>query len=476
MQPPAEVPVRDRCERVRGALRHLWQGYRAKAWGADEIRPVSGIRAGGWGEVGMTILDTLDTLWITGLREEFGQGEQWVSEMAFTKLQRPARTSFFEMVIRGLAGLLSAHALSGRAVFLQKATAMGNNLLPGFSGRTLQKLIHSWPVSYIDVHNPDDVEVTPSFHSAYVALADAGTNVLEFAQLTRATGDAKYRDAAEGTMTRLMAMGARRGQHLLPKHLNPRMDDVVAPAASVGAEADSYFEYLLKRYHQGGNLTYLHSWKSAMSEMRARLIHTSPTGFNYIAMDTGDREQMDHITCFVPGMLALGSHIAPKEHAESWWLELGEELGRTCYEMYRLSASGLAPETVRFGVSGMTMKDRSFRLRPETLESLFYLYRVTGNEKYRTWSWEIFQSIERGTKAPFGFSSVQDVDVRPPLPLALTDSQETFMSAETLKYAYLAQATCPMLDLRKVVFNTEAHPFPVDGARIAGEQLCDCGA
>lgn len=331
----------ERCKRVREAIRHLWTGYRAAAWGADEVRPISGRRADAWGEVGMTILETLDTLWLAGLTEEFAEGERWVAALEFRRLDHASRVSFFELVIRGLGGLLSAYGLSHRPALLQKARALGEQLLwafldagarrPGVAGQLGKaRSPHAWPVAYIDAHNPSDVEITPGFHAGYSALADVGSNILEFAYLSRATGDPKYEAAANGTMQKLLAVSARERRAFLPKHLQPYQAATQGGALSIGAEADSYFEYLLKRYLQGRDGRILEVWKAAMREMRAAFIHVSPEGLTYISADSTFPLVMDHITCFVGGMLALAAQLVPKGQAEGWWLATASELTRTC--------------------------------------------------------------------------------------------------------------------------------------------------
>eukprot|EP00897_Mesotaenium_endlicherianum_P007513 jgi/Mesen1/6790/ME000035S06171 len=105
--------------------------------------------------------------------------------------------------------------------------------------------------------------------------------------------------------------------------------------------------------------------------------------------------------------------------------------------------------------------DRHNLLRPETVESLLYLYRITGNSIYREWGWRIFESFEKYARvASGGYSSLQDVTVVPP---PLRDRMETFFLGETLKYLYLLFGSPDVLPLDKYVFNTEAHPFPILG-------------
>ena len=94
------------------------------------------------------------------------------------------------------------------------------------------------------------------------------------------------------------------------------------------------------------------------------------------------------------------------------------------------------------------------------MESLFYLWRATGDKKYRDWGWEIFQAFEKYTKVPNGYASINSV--RHPDNVGHRDKMETFYLAEPLKYLYLLFSDDPnLIPLDKFVINTEAHPLPV---------------
>jgi mannosyl-oligosaccharide alpha-1,2-mannosidase len=100
-------------------------------------------------------------------------------------------------------------------------------------------------------------------------------------------------------------------------------------------------------------------------------------------------------------------------------------------------------------------------LRPETIESLFYLYYFTGNKTYQDWGWNIFQGIEKYTKVSAGYTTISnvrdDMDTRP------REMMESFFLGETLKYLYLLFADYDKheINLDQWVFNTEAHPLPI---------------
>jgi len=442
---------------VRDALRHLWKGYRAAAWGSDEVRPVSGQPGGKWGDVGMSILDTMDTLWLADLHNEFDEGQKWLTSMRLDGKHNGYHTSFFEMTIRGLGGLLSTYALTGRPIFLEKAQEFGSHLVQAFPQKEQSNKHLAWPAAYLDIRNPSDQEVAASWLGKSI-LADVGSNLLEFTYLSEASGDPRYKAAAESNEAELVSLAEKTQQHLPPKFLDPRSHKFVTNEVSVGAFGDSYFEYLLKGYIQSGRTEHrlLVEWKKAMQEMRTSLVRTSKGGYTYIAVQR-QSDVMDHLSCFMGGLLALASHVVPKKDKEDWWLPVGTEITRTCYEMYHQSPSGLAPESSAIGQK-VEPVEKGYRVRPETLESLFYLYRITGNETYRQWSSEIFNAINKHTRTKFGFASVRDVTR---VPVALEDSQEKFVGAETLKYALLVHLPSTVLPMDRFVLNTEAHPMPI---------------
>jgi len=143
---------------VKAAVKHAWDGYVRYAFGQDELKPVSNTGYN-WLGMGATIVDSLDTLWIMGLRDEFKQARDWVASSL--NLNVNMGISFFETTIRCLGGLsdayelsgdqsltltligglIAAYELSGDQMFLTKAKELGEKLLVAFklpSGNSLQ--------------------------------------------------------------------------------------------------------------------------------------------------------------------------------------------------------------------------------------------------------------------------------------------------------------------------------------------------
>ncbi|KAJ2842319.1 hypothetical protein IWW36_005950, partial [Coemansia brasiliensis] len=171
------------------------------------------------------------------------------------------------------------------------------------------------------------------------------------------------------------------------------------------------------------------------------------------------REQ-EHLACFYPGLLALGAQVLDRPQD----LVMAEKLAETCFITYNMTETKLGPERVYFidngsNQWGIEFSDSRYILRPETLESLFILYRVTGNTKYQEWSWQIFEAIEKYARVDTGgYAAIVDVR-KANVQDNYEDSMESFFLAETLKYLYLIFGPVDTLPLDKYVFNTEAHPF-----------------
>lgn len=100
--------------------------------------------------------------------------------------------------------------------------------------------------------------------------------------------------------------------------------------------------------------------------------------------------------------------------------------------------------------------DRRYQLRPEAIESVFYMYRLTGDPKWMDKAWDMFTAIEKHTRTSYASAALDDVTMPKPEQL---DSMESFWLAETLKYFYLIFGEWEMFDLDTWVLNTEAHPL-----------------
>eukprot|EP00401_Gymnodinium_catenatum_P038727 CAMPEP_0117458532 /NCGR_PEP_ID=MMETSP0784-20121206/983_1 /TAXON_ID=39447 /ORGANISM="" /LENGTH=689 /DNA_ID=CAMNT_0005252061 /DNA_START=40 /DNA_END=2106 /DNA_ORIENTATION=- len=443
---------------TKDAFLHAWNGYRKHAWGADEFNPTTGRPARVWANCGMQIIDALSTIWIMGLMEEFDAATKWVEQ--HLHWDHAGMVSFFEITIRALGGLASAHALSGREIFLKKARELADKMLPAFNKNT------GWPSAQVNLRN--GVGGTGWFHGTI--LAEAGTIQLEFRYLSQQTGNPVYAEKADRSMRSVFE--ASKGRPLVPWGLSqngpPHLQN---QHVTFGAMGDSYYEYLLKMWVQTDKIEpeWKNEWKKAMHAMHDRLILKTNGQLTYVAEENNGRVQskMDHLACFVGGMLIYGARTLPKGEVDPRWETTAEGITETCYQMYHRQPSHLAPECVTLKPRGGAGRDMEvwnnaghYLLRPEAAEAIFYMFYYTGDPKYRRMAGEIIEAIEAHTKTAFGYSAVGDVRMSNP---RRSNSMETFFLAETLKYLYLTFVPNPrdVLNLDEFVFNTEAHPIRI---------------
>ena len=119
-----------RVTAIKAAVKHSFDGYKRQAWGKDDVRPVSGHGVDSKFRHAVTLLDSLDTLWLLGLRAEFDESVAWCKTNLPDRIRTLNRgTSAFETIIRSLGGLEGAHALSQDAGLLELATQMGDRLI-----------------------------------------------------------------------------------------------------------------------------------------------------------------------------------------------------------------------------------------------------------------------------------------------------------------------------------------------------------
>ncbi|POM62728.1 Mannosyl-oligosaccharide 1,2-alpha-mannosidase [Phytophthora palmivora] len=450
--------------KVVSMTRHAWHGYRKFAGWSDYLN-VETMKGGSvYGhDMALTTVDSLDTLFVMGLHDEFDEASAWVKANLRDTMFQPKTVSFFEITIRSLGGLLSAYYLSGERHFLNIADSLGRALQMGFNCENFV------PCRAVDL------ETLASYEEP--KLADAGSFQLEFAYLAHATEDESFMIPVNHVNTILADLVKTRYPNgLIPvmmhwNSLQPHPGSVI----SFGAHGDSHYEYLLKQWLLTGKKDdqMRDMYVTAVAGMQAELIgHSYPSNYVFVGKRTAIGEldpAMEHLTCFVPGMLALGYyHGMPTSH-----LDLAKELTETCVQMYLQSASHLAPEITQFTTEVnpndaektqhelfvYAAQDYNI-LRPETVESLMILYRVTGDEIYREYGRTIMNAFEKHSKVPAG-GYRSTINVWYGAPNSKGGAMESFFIAETLKYLFLLFSDDDILPLDEIVFNTEAHPFPV---------------
>ena len=412
-------------------------------------------------------MDALDTLHLafhgwggeeqkTAIAELWTRAEEHVRQIDW--MVRDYDASFFEMTIRYLGGLLSIHQLSGERMYLLKAEELGERLALAFDSPS--------GVPYSIVNLRSGKTRNPQWNGGNSILSELGSVQLEFGLLSRLSGNPAFGAAARAVLSHLHKLPPSPGvpAGLFPVAIDPRTGRASSDAVSFGGLGDSFYEYLLKQYLLSGrtDLVARDMYLAAVDALKAHLLAVSNDGRKYVSeMKAGARTGgFDHLVCYVPGMLALGALSIPGRQPD---LDLAVDLLDTCISLYLDQPTGLGPERVQWhpvDSSGpaYAISSPRYLLRPETLESIFILYRATHNDRYREIGWQIFQSLQKYCRTPAAFSGLRDVTA---LHSPLDNSMQSFFMAETLKYLFLLFSPDDLLPLDQYVFNTEAHPFQI---------------
>ncbi|KAH6626669.1 glycoside hydrolase family 47 protein [Chaetomium sp. MPI-SDFR-AT-0129] len=499
-----------RRDAVKASFQRCWQSYRKHAWLSDELTPVTGDRYDPFGGWGATLVDSLDTLWIMDLKDEFAEAAKAAAtKINFDRVPSSQDVNVFETTIRYLGGFLAAYDLSGDRRLLAKAREVGELLYVAFDtpNRMPMTRWNAWAAGWGKTQRADD----------HVLLAEIGTFSLEFIRLSLLTGDPKWFDAVQRIIEPLRAQQMEtRLPGMWPIVVNARKADFRnGQDYTLGAMADSLYEYLPKTHALVGGLLpeYREMYEISMdTAMRANLFRPMlpdeadvlMSGVMAVRIQEKSevvrqfRPDAQHLVCFVGGMFALGGKLIEN----STHVEVGSKLTDGCVWTYRALPSGIMPESFnmlpcedrkkckwdedkwrkavlsRAGFHGdadpkqadeiiknkripkgfVSIGDTRYVLRPEAIESVFILYRITGRKDLLESAWEMFEAIEKHTKTPLANSAIEDVTLGGG-EAQKSDSMESFWLGETLKYFYLIFSEPDLISLDEYVFNTEAHPL-----------------
>lgn len=485
-----EQETSHRRERVKEAVIHAWDGYARWAWGYDELQPVSRDGKDTFASgLGTTIVDSLSTLYMMGgLDGRYERAREWVAtQLQFSKV---GRVIVFETVIRILGGLVSMYHLSGDEMFLEKAEELGVRLAASFETPTGLP----WPRCYLnDTGNCELHNVAGDL----LYLAEVGSVQLEFRALAHHSTQPLVRSlraVAERVIQELQtaeSFNARLApphEALLPFALSLSSGRYSTNLVTLGAPADSYFEYLVKVWVQGGRreIAYWHLFASVVDSMVQVAMYTSRHGDMIVRELLPGRDgglqyshKMDHFSCYIPGMIVLGVDGLGDDEVErrEQWMQLAEGLTETCYKMYTKSPSGLSGEHIRLGEHDEWRMSGGYQLRPEAVEAFFYMWRHTGKRKYREYAWSVFTNMEHHCREESGgYSALKTARSRNP---KKENVMHSFVISETFKYIWLTLSDDDVLPLDEWVLNTEAHPLLItpaladEDAIVVGERIPD---
>ncbi len=423
-----ELQKEEQAQAIVEACRHAWSGYKTYASGYDALKPLS--KTGrNWYKTSllMTPVDAFDTFILLGMKKEAREAKKMM--LSGLNFDLDENVQLFEISIRILGGLLSAYELDGDPKFRELAIDLGKRLLPAFKSPT------GMPYRYVNLRTG---KVSDSLSNP----AEIGTYILEFGKLTQLTGDSAWYKTAKKAM---LAVYDRRDPQtgLVGTVVDVSTGNWVNPESQIGARIDSYYEYLWKGWLLSGDQELKTMWETSLNAIFKHLHRPYLRGVFYtrVNMRTGQetRPYYGALEAYFAGLLALSGNIHEAKVNQ-----------QANYVMW--TRFGMEPEVFDFTCD--TIVWPSYPLRPENLESCFYLYRLTKEERYLFEGQRMILDIFRNCRTDAGFAQIKDITT-----LEKQDDMESFFLAETLKYAWLLFAPEKAIDLDRFVFNTEAHPL-----------------
>ena len=418
---------------VRAEFLHAWQGYRRLAWGRDELMPVAGkgrdFFAAGH-PVGLTIVESLDTLYLMELDDELDAAVRWCEQQLDFDIDAPFQ--MFETVIRMLGGLLAGYHATGNRKLLDLARDLGDRLLPAFT-----KSPTGIPYRHVNLR-------TGAVSGSTNYLAEIGTNITEFGDLSKLTGDDRYLRAG---MRAYEAVISRRSKlDLLGTTLNVETGQWTDTVSKLDPPVDSFYEYLWDGWHLLRDRQLL-DWYQLLTKavIRHQLErHDGRVWFRHVDYTTGKpvARTQSELTAFYAGLLAEdGVHgRLGAEYHDSWAAVVARY--------------PLLPEGIDYTTLKALPDQKGNQLRPEYVDGAFFLWIATGQEKYRQRSWDYFQRVRTHCRVANGYTIATDVTVSP---VKLGDLSAAYWFSENMKYYWLMFAESARFDYRNHYLSTEGN-------------------
>src|SRR5213079_2281244 len=419
--------ARKLADRVRTEFLHAWNNYERYAWGHDALRPLSKTGHDWYGQsLLMTPVDALDTLILMHLDTEAERTRALIaSDFSF---DRDIYVKNFEITIRLLGGLLSSYQLTNDKQLLDLADDLGNRLLAVFNSPT------ALPYVYVNLK-------TGQVRDAKTNPAETGTLLLEFGTLSKLTGKPIYYEKAKRALVETFKRRSSIG--LVGSSINVETGAWMDADSHLSGGIDSYYEYLWKCWLLFGDKDCHEMWQASISAINKYLadeVH-GELWYGHANMNTGKLTvpQYGALDAFFPALLAHSGDVARARRLQD-----------SSFKMWNMHE--IEPEIIDYKT--MQIVYNGYHLRPEIVESTYYLHHFTHDPQYRKMGEKIFDDFVKYCRVDAGYAALQDVVTK-----EKRDEMESFVLAETFKYFYLLFASPDTLDFDRVVFNTEAHPL-----------------
>ena len=422
----AQKPNPKFAAEVKAEFLHAWNGYKKYAWGHDDLKPLSKTYHDWYAEpLLMTPVDALDTMILMDMNDEAAATKQYILDhLSFDK---DIEVQNFEITIRLLGGLLTNYQLTGDKRLLSLAEDLGNRLLPVFNSPT------GLPYRYVNLK-------TGKVSKPVSNPAETGTLLIEFGTLSKLTGKPVFYDKAKRALVETYNRRSKIG--LVGEWINVETGTWTNTESHISGAIDSYYEYLLKCSLLFGDRDCTRMWNESIAAINKYLADEkdSELWFGHADMNTGARRATTYgaLDAFFPAVLALSGD-----------LKRAKRLQDSSFRMWNVA--GIEPEEFDYRAGKITSP--GYPLRPEIVESIYYLYHYTKDPKYLLMGEKLWRDFVNYCRTDEAYAALKNVETK-----EKADSMQSFLFAETFKYFYLLFAP-DALEFDKVIFNTEAHPI-----------------
>ncbi len=423
---------------VKSEFLHAWNGYKKYAWAHDDLRPLTKSFHDWYARpLLMTPIDALDTMTIMGLKNEAASTRNYIIEnLSFDK---DISVQNFEITIRLLGGLLSNYQLTGDKRLLRLAEDLGNRLLPVFESPT------GLPYRFVNLK-------THKVGGPVSNPAETGTLLIEFGTLSRLTNNPVFYNKAKRALVETYKRRSTIG--LVGEGINVETGNWTNTDSHISGAIDSYYEYLLKCWMLFGDQDCKRMWLDSIAAINKYLADEVGEGANaalwygHADMNTGVRSATIYgaLDAFFPAVLALSGD-----------LNRAKRLQEASFRMWQ--QAGIEPE--EFDYRAIKITSPGYPLRPEIVESTYYLYHYTKDPRYLHMGEKLWNDFVKYCRTDEGYAALKNVVTK-----EKADSMQSFLFAETFKYFYLLFSSPQTLDFNKVIFNTEAHPIRRTGRAV----------
>jgi len=426
-----QTPNNHLAAEVRTEFLHAWNGYKKYAWGHDDLKPLSHTYHDWYAEpLLMTPVDALDTMILMGLKDEANSTREYiVKNLSFDK---DISVQNFEITIRLLGGLLSSYELTGDRRLLKLADDLGRRLLPVFESPT------GLPYRYVNLR-------TGKVSGEVSNPAETGTLLIEFGTLSKLTKNPVYFQKAKRALVETYKRRSPIG--LVGTWININTGQWTDTDSHISGAIDSYYEYLLKCWLLFDDQDCKRMWGDSIvainKYLEDRIVldrSAASLWYGHADMNTGKRTASTYgaLDAFFPAVLALSGDITRARNLQA-----------SSMVMWR--QNGIEPEEFDYRAAKVTAP--GYPLRPEIIESTYYLQHFTKDELFTRNGEEMWKDFVKYCRTDEGYAALKNVVTK-----EKSDSMQSFLFAETFKYFYLLFAPKQTLAFDKVIFNTEAHP------------------